>query len=77
MHLLERITFYSDEEYADTCFLGQLYNCTTHQFLNNYKKIFCTSKLLVEGQKFKADVLNQRQCFVENTFVFLNIEKSI
>lgn len=37
--------------------------------------MFSASKLYSEGQKFKADVLNQRQCFVENILIFLNIEK--
>lgn len=42
--------------------------------------MFCSSKLFFEGQKFKADVLDQRQntkYFVENILIFLNIEKPI
>lgn len=39
--------------------------------------MFYTSKLFFEGQKFKADVLNQRQHFVVNILIFLNIEKNL
>lgn len=39
--------------------------------------MFCTSKLFFEGQKVKVDVLNQRQCFVENIFIGLTIEQSM
>lgn len=37
--------------------------------------MFCTSELFFEGQKFKADVLNQRQCFADSILVTLSIEK--
>ena len=37
--------------------------------------MFYTSKLFFEGEKFKADALNQRQCFVKNILLFLNIEE--
>lgn len=39
--------------------------------------MFCTSKLFFEGQEFKADVLNQKQFFVQNKLIFLNTEKSV
>lgn len=57
-------------------FLGQLYNFTTHRFLNNWENVLY-SKLFFEEQKCKADVLNKKWCFVENILVFVHIEKNL
>lgn len=59
------------------CFLEQLSNCTTHQFLNNQEEKMFHTELFFEDQKFKADVLNPSWCFVVNIVIVLSNEKNL
>ena len=64
--MLKEVRFNSDS-------VIQLLNCVN---LSKSRTLFVLcSKLFFEDQKCKADVLNQKWCFVENIFVFVKMDK--